>query len=85
VLDPPDFDAFWSAGKDALAKLPVDARLTPLPEAGSTTVDCWHVSLQNVGPDTTGTSRLFDVLCEPKGDGPFPALLEVPGCCVRAY
>ena len=85
VEQPADFDAFWSAGKDALAKLPVDAKLVPMPESSNGKVDCWHVSLQNVGPDTTGTSRFFGVLCEPKGDGPFPALLQVPGAGVRAY
>jgi len=85
VPEPPDFDAFWSAGKEALAKLPVDAKLTPMPESSNGRVDCWHVSLQNVGPDTTGTSRFFGVLCEPKGEGPFPALLQVPGAGVRAY
>jgi cephalosporin-C deacetylase-like acetyl esterase len=85
VDQPADFDAFWAAGKEALAKLPVDAKLVPMPEVSTGKVDCWHVSLQNVGPDTTGTSRFFGVLCEPKGDGPFPALLHVPGAGVRAY
>lgn len=85
VEDPADFDAFWAAGKEALAKLPVDAKLVPMPESSTGKVDCWHVGLQNVGPDTTGTSRFFGVLCEPKGDGPFPALLQVPGAGVRAY
>jgi cephalosporin-C deacetylase-like acetyl esterase len=85
VDQPADFDAFWTAGKEALAKLPVDAKLVPMPESSNGKVDCWHVSLQNVGPDTTGTSRFFGVLCEPKGDGPFPALLQVPGAGVRAY
>jgi cephalosporin-C deacetylase len=85
VDQPADFDAFWAAGKEALARLPVDAKLVPMPEVSNGKVDCWHVSLQNVGPDTTGTSRFFGVLCEPKGDGPFPALLQVPGAGVRAY
>ena len=85
VDQPADFDAFWAAGKEALAKLPVDAKLVPMPEVSNGKVDCWHVSLQNVGPDTTGASRFFGVLCEPKGDGPFPALLQVPGAGVRAY
>ena len=85
VEHPADFDAFWAAGKEALAKLPVDATLVPMPEVSNGKVDCWHVSLQNVGPATTGTSRFFGVLCEPKGDGPFPALLQVPGAGVRAY
>jgi cephalosporin-C deacetylase-like acetyl esterase len=79
VDQPADFDAFWSAGKEALAKLPVDAKLVPMPESSSGKVDCWHVSLQNVNADVTGTSRFFGVLCEPRGDGPFPALLQVPG------
>jgi len=85
VDQPADFDAFWAAGKEALAKLPVDAKLVPMPEVSNGKVDCWHVSLQNVGPATTGTSRFFGVLCEPKGEGPFPALLQVPGAGVRAY
>ena len=85
VDQPADFDAFWTAGREALAKLPVDAKLVPMPEVSTGKVDCWHVSLQNVGPDTTGTSRFFGVLCEPKGDGPFPALLQVPGAGVRPY
>lgn len=85
VDEPADFDAFWAAGKEALAKLPVDAKLVPMPEVSTGKVDCWHVSLQNVGADTTGTSRFFGVLCEPKGDGPFPALLQVPGAGVRPY
>ena len=85
VDNPPDFDAFWSAGKDALAKLPVDAKLVPMPESSTGKADCWHVGVQNVGADGTGSSRLFGVLCEPKGDGPFPAMLQVPGAGVRAY
>jgi cephalosporin-C deacetylase-like acetyl esterase len=85
VDEPADFDAFWDAGKQALAKLPVDAKLVPMPESSNGKVDCWHVSLQNVNADTTGASRFFGVLCEPKGEGPFPALLQVPGAGVRAY
>ncbi len=85
VEQPADFDAFWATGKDALAKLPVDAKLVPMPESSNGKVDCFHVSLQNVNADTTGASRFFGVLCEPKGEGPFPALLQVPGAGVRAY
>ena len=85
VDQPADFDAFWAAGREALAKLPVDAKLVPMPESSNGKVDCWHVSLQNFGLDQNGTSRLFGVLCEPKGEGPFPAILQVPGAGVRPY
>ncbi|BDC48746.1 cephalosporin deacetylase [Bryobacterales bacterium F-183] len=83
--DASDFDQFWAEGKAALAKLPVDAKLTPLPEYGNAKVDCYHVNLQNVGALITGTSRFYGVLCEPKAPGKYPALLAVPGAGVRPY
>jgi cephalosporin-C deacetylase-like acetyl esterase len=86
VEDPPDFDAFWRAGKDALAKLPVDARLTLLPELSTSKVDVYHVSLQNVdGEGRDGTSRFYGILAEPRAEGRYPALLSVPGAGVRPY
>lgn len=82
--DPPDFDAFWSAERARLAALPLDARWTPLPDHGSSSVDCWQINLQNVGL-TEGASRLYGVLCLPRAPGRFPALLSVPGAGVRPY
>jgi cephalosporin-C deacetylase-like acetyl esterase len=82
--DPPDFDAFWAAGKEALAKLPIDARLTPLPEYGNAGAACYHVNLQNVGMGQL-PSRFYGILCEPKAPGRYPALLSVPGAGVRPY
>ena len=77
--EPADFDAFWAAGKEALAKLPIDARLTPKPELSTAKVDGYHVSLQNVGRDSHGHEPLLRHPRGPKGDGPFPALLQLPG------
>lgn len=82
--DPPDFAAFWDAAKADLAKLPIDARLTPLPEYGNAAADCFHVNLQNVGLGVT-PSRFYGVLCQPKAAGKYPALLSVPGAGVRPY
>ncbi|MBI2690242.1 MAG: acetylxylan esterase [Acidobacteria bacterium] len=82
--DPPDFDPFWAAGKAALAKVPIDAKVTPLPEYGNSSVDCYHVNLQNVGMGSA-PSRFYGVLCEPKAPGKYPALLSVPGAGVRPY
>jgi len=82
--DPDDFDQFWAAGKAALARIPIDAKVTPLPEYGNSSVDCFHVNLQNVGA-TAGVSRFYGVLCEPKAPGKYPALLSVPGAGVRPY
>ena len=59
VEDPPDFDAFWAASKDALAKLPIDAKLTLLPDLSTPKVDVYHVSLQNVGRGRDGHEPLL--------------------------
>jgi cephalosporin-C deacetylase len=82
--DPADFDAFWAAGKAALAKLPIDARITPLPGYGNAAAECYHVNMQNVGMGAA-PSRFYGVLCEPKAPGKYPALLSVPGAGVRPY
>ena len=86
VENPPDFDAFWGQAREALAKLPVDARLTPKPDLSTGKVDVYHVSLQNVGssPDR-GASRFYGILAVPKAEGRFPALLNPPGAGARPY
>lgn len=84
--EPGDFDAFWNEQKAALAKLPIDARLTLQPDLCTANVEVFHVSLQNAaaGPSTNPT-RFYGILCVPRGAGPYPALLNVPGAGVRPY
>ena len=82
--DPADFDPFWESGKAALARIPIDARVTPLPDYGNALASCFHVNLQNIGMSGT-PSRFYGVLCEPKAPGKYPALLSVPGAGVRPY
>ncbi|HEX9189731.1 MAG TPA: acetylxylan esterase, partial [Vicinamibacteria bacterium] len=85
VENPADFDAFWTEAKEALAKLPIDARLTPKPELSTGKVDVFHVSLQNVGSDAKGASRFYGILAVPKAEGRFPALMNPPGAGARPY
>ncbi len=82
--DPADFDQFWNAGKAALAKIPMDAKVTPLPEYGNALANCFHVNLQNIGM-SGAPSRFYGVMCEPKAPGKYPAVLSVPGAGVRPY
>jgi cephalosporin-C deacetylase len=84
-VDPADFDAFWAAQKAQLAALPVDARLTLQPDLSTSKVEVFLVSLQNVGIMPGSTSRVYGMLCVPRGEGPFPAVLSVPGAGVRPY
>lgn len=88
--EPPDFDAFWDAGKAELAKIPLDARLTLQPSLSTSKFDLYHVSFQNFLSDSVvfisaTYSRIYGILCVPKGPGPFPALLRPPGAAVRSY
>lgn len=87
--EPTDFDSFWSEGRAELAKIPLDARMTLQPELCTENVEVYHVSIQNVGagPATfpSARARVYGMLCVPKGPGPFPALLRVPGATVRSY
>jgi cephalosporin-C deacetylase len=83
--EPADFDAFWAAQKAQLAEIPVDARLTPQPDLSTSKVEVFHVSLQNVGSSRGSVSRIYGILCVPRGPGPFPAMLNVPGAGVRPY
>jgi len=86
TTDPADFDAFWNAGKEALAKVPIEPRLTLLPEDCTSKVNVYLVSLQNVPVEGSALpSRIYGILAEPKADGKYPAVLEVPGAGIRPY
>lgn len=84
--EPADFDEFWRRGLDELARIPIEARLTLLPEACTDVVNVYHVSFRTVWPEWMQTAgRIYGILCEPKRPGQFPALLRVPGAGVRPY
>lgn len=81
VANPSDFDAFWDKAKQDLAKIPLDAKMTLMPERCTEKTNVYHVNIQNyrIG------ARLYGILCVPKKPGKYPALLHVPGAGVRPY
>lgn len=81
IEDPADFSAFWDKAKADLAKVPMDARITLLPERCTEKVNVYHVNLQNYQLG----ARLYGILCVPKKEGKYPAILKVPGAGVRPY
>jgi cephalosporin-C deacetylase len=81
VDNPEDFTQFWNKAKADLATIPMDARTTLIPERCTEKVNVYHVSLQNF----RAGSRLYGILCVPKKEGKYPALLSVPGAGVRPY
>jgi cephalosporin-C deacetylase-like acetyl esterase len=80
VQQPADFDRFWGDMKKELAALPIDARLLPLPERGSSATAVYQLSVQNLNG-----SRIYGILCVPRKPGKYPAILQVPGAGVRPY
>lgn len=80
VLMPEDFNRFWDGVKRELSGIPMDARLTPMPERSTGRTEVFHVSLQN-----TGNARVYGILTVPRKPGRYPAILQVPGAGIRPY
>jgi cephalosporin-C deacetylase-like acetyl esterase len=78
---PRDFIEFWEKAKAENAKIPLDAKMTLLAERCTETVNVYQVNLQNFRQG----ARLYGILCMPKKDGKYPALLRVPGAGARPY
>ena len=81
IANPEDFTKFWDQAKANLSKIPLDARMTLMPERCTETVNVYHVNLQNFSVGT----RLYGILCIPKKEGKYPAILRVPGAGARPY
>lgn len=81
VANPTDFLKFWDSAKADLAKIPLDARMTLLPDRCTENVNVYHVNIQNYRLG----ARLYGILCVPKKEGKYPALLRVPGAGIRPY
>jgi cephalosporin-C deacetylase-like acetyl esterase len=80
VAMPADFNAFWKTAADELAKIPIDAKMTLMPERSSALTDVYHVNFQGYA-----SSRIYGILCVPKKPGKYPAVLQVPGAGIRPY
>jgi cephalosporin-C deacetylase len=78
---PADFLSYWDQAKKDLAKIPLDTRMTLLPERCTEKVNVYQVNIQNF----LAPARLYGILCIPKKEGKYPALLSVPGAGVRPY
>lgn len=73
---PDDFMDYWNAQVADLEKVPMDAQLTPV-EVKTPDVEVYDITLANVN----GT-HVHGYFGKPKGNGPFPAVLQIPGAGV---
>lgn len=78
---PADFVQFWDKAKAEAAKVPMDVKLTLLPDRCTEKVNVYHANIQNYRVGT----RMYGILCVPKKAGKYPAMLKVPGAGVRPY
>lgn len=76
---PSDFEQFWDGAKADLAKIPINPVLTLMPERCTDKVDVYHVSIDNI------KGKIYGILCKPKAEGKYPAILHVPGAGIRPY
>lgn len=76
---PEDFRQFWDDAKQELEKVPMKPVMTLIPERCTDNVDVYHVSINNI------KGKIYGILCKPKREGKYPAILHVPGAGVRPY
>jgi len=76
TTSPDDFMEYWNSQKAELAKVPMDAQLTPV-EVKTPDVEIYDITLANVNG-----AHVHGYFGKPKGDGPFPAVLYIPGAGV---
>lgn len=72
-MRPPDLGAYWEAVDRDLARFPAAPALEPNPLRSTPFSDAFDLRLTSLGPH-----RVFGYYSVPKGDGPFPALLNTP-------
>jgi len=70
-----------------LEEVPLDAKVTLMPELSTADINVYHVNLQNIRMPKAwrGISRFYGMLSVPKKPGKYPAILGVPGAGVRSY
>lgn len=78
---PDDFWGFWNAAKADAAKIPMDVKMTYLPERSTEKAEVYQVNIQHFEHG----SRLYGILAKPRGSGKYPAVLQVPGAGIRPY
>lgn len=74
---PADFEEFWNVQKAALAKIPVDAKISPVAQENP------HVELFEVSFANIDGRRSHGYLAKPKGASSLPIMISQPGMGVH--
>jgi hypothetical protein len=76
----PDFQQFWKDTLDELAKIPMDAKVTPAPEQSDATAEAFRVSLA-----TLGGRRVWCWYWKPRKPGCYPVQFQLPSSGVYPF
>ena len=72
---PPDFEAYWRGEQRRLEReVPIAVEKTPAPKLDTADHKAYYVSFA-----TFNEGRIYGLLYVPKGEGVFPAIVNVPG------
>jgi cephalosporin-C deacetylase len=71
---PKDFVAFWTNAREQLAKQPLDVKLKEIEKYSNAKQNTYLINFANIN-----NTRIYGFLSIPKGKGPFPAIVSVPG------
>ena len=77
---PEDFDAFWAATLEELARIPLEPVLTPVPEHSNELRTTYHVTYPSYGGAVSG-----GVICIPNAPGKYPVSINYMGYGADVY
>lgn len=72
--EPKDFDEFWKKSIEQLDKQPLGLKLELIEKSCNAKQNTYQISFANIN-----STRIYGFLSIPKGKGPFPAIVTVPG------
>lgn len=78
---PDDFTEFWEDAKAQAAKVPMEVKIRRDDNQSTDWADVYYVRIQSYRKG----NYVYGVLTVPKGEGPFPGVLRLPGAAVRAF
>jgi cephalosporin-C deacetylase-like acetyl esterase len=82
--EPADFDEFWRKQKTLLDAVQPDYTLTPAAKLSNDAVEVFYLRYRMFS-NWAGPGYFHGVLSVPRGAGPYPVVLYVPGAGVRPY
>ncbi|WP_353136024.1 acetylxylan esterase [Pseudopedobacter sp.] len=76
AVTPADFDQYWAAAIKNSKSIPLDSKLTPIPERSNDLVDVYQAEYHLFN---NGVQKFYGVLSVPKKEGKYPAIIRFPG------